>query len=377
MTSSSSLCRILAIVIFTSAGISAAASPLPVKGAYYPSWFADTFPASAIDTSLFTHILYAFLSPSNETYRFEISASTAALLSNFTSSLRRKTPRVKTLISIGGGSAGPTLYAQMASSVATRKAFIDSSISVARRFGFDGLDLDWEFPENPAQMDDFSQLLAEWRTAVNREARSTRRPPLLLTAAVYFASDFFLSDVYRAYPAASIARNLDFINAMCYDYHGSWDTSATGAHAAFFDPSCNVSSSYGLNSWVRAGVPRRKVIMGLPLYGKSWKLKDPNVNGVGAPAVGVGPGDVGILFYYQVVKFNRDNSAKVVFDRTTVSTYSYVGTTWIGYDDVKSTTTKIRLAKNMGLGGYFFWALSYDVNWQISIQASRSWSIGH
>ncbi|KAK4753881.1 hypothetical protein SAY87_001985 [Trapa incisa] len=196
-----------------------------------------------------------------------------------------------------------------------------------------------------------------------------RRPPLLLTAAVYFASDFFLSDVYRAYPAGSIARNLDFINAMCYDYHGSWNTSATGAHAAFYDPTSNVSSSYGLSSWVRAGVPRSKVIMELPLYGKTWKLKDPNINGVGAPAVGVGPGDVGILFYYQVVAFNRDNGAKVVFDRATVSSYSYAGTTWIGYDDVTSTTTtKIMLAKNMGLGGYFFWALSYDVDWQISIQ---------
>ncbi|KAK4765611.1 hypothetical protein SAY86_026701 [Trapa natans] len=116
---------------------------------------------SAIDTSLFTHIFYTFLSPSNETYRFEVSASTAALLSNFTSSPSRKTPRVKTLISIGGGEAGPSLYAQMASSAATREALIDSSIWVARRIGFDGLDLDWEFPENPAQMDDFSKLLAE------------------------------------------------------------------------------------------------------------------------------------------------------------------------------------------------------------------------
>ncbi|KAK4753882.1 hypothetical protein SAY87_001986 [Trapa incisa] len=161
LTRSSSTFLVLAIFMSFVSAERSAASPLPVKGAYYPSWFNHTFPASAIDTSLFTHIFYTFLSPSNEIYRFEVSASTAALLSNFTSSLSRKTPRVKTLISIGGGEAGPSLYAQMASSAATREALIDSSIWVARRIGFDGLDLDWEFPENPAQTDDFSKLLAE------------------------------------------------------------------------------------------------------------------------------------------------------------------------------------------------------------------------
>lgn len=369
-TLNSFVCLLLAILSFTTAGRTAAAPA--VKGAYWPSWFADTFPASAIETSLFTHIYFAFLSPSNETYKFEVSGSTATLLSNFTASLRLKTPRVKTLISIGGGGAGPDLYARMVSSRSTRKAFIDSSIAVARRFGFDGLDLDWEFPENPAQMDDFAVLLEEWRAAVNSEAWSTRRPPLLLTAAVYFAADFFLSGVYRAYPASSISRNLDWINAMCYDYHGSWDTSATGAPAAFFDPNSNISSSYGLGSWIRAGVPRKQIIMGLPLYGRTWKLKDTNVNGIGAPAVGLGPGDDGVLFYYQVVAFNKDNGAKVVHDKTTVSTYSYEGTSWIGYDDVTSTTTKIELAKALGLRGYFFWALSYDNNWQISTQGNSS-----
>ncbi|XP_031386647.1 uncharacterized protein LOC116200094 isoform X3 [Punica granatum] len=352
------------------------AAPVAVKGAYWPSWFADTLPPSAIETSLFTHIYFAFLSPSNETYKFEVSGSTAALLSNFTMSLSLKRPRVKTLISIGGGGDGPDLYSRMASSSSTRKAFIDSSIALARKFGFDGLDLDWEFPQNPGQMEDFGLLLKEWRAAVNHEARAARRPPLLLTAAVYFAADFFLDEVHRAYPARQISENLDWINAMCYDYHGSWDTSATGAQAAFFDPNSNISSSYGLGSWIRAGVPRKKIIMGLPLYGRTWELKDPNINGIGAAAVGLGPGDEGVLLYHQVVAFNKQNGAEVVYDKTTVSTYSYLGKSWIGYDDVTSTTAKIKLAQSLRLGGYFFWALSYDNNWTISTQASKAWPYG-
>ncbi|KAJ6435746.1 hypothetical protein OIU84_000878 [Salix udensis] len=161
-----------------------------------------------------------------------------------------------------------------------------------------------------------------------------------------------------------------------FDYRGSWDTSATGAHAALYDPNSNISTSYGLTSWVRAGVPGKMVVMGLPLYGRTWQLKDPKVNGIGAPATAVGPGDDGVLIFSEVEKFNRENGATVVYDAKTVSTYSHAGTSWIGYDDSRSTTVKLEFAQAHGLRGYFFWALSYDREWEISKQASRTWVTG-
>ncbi|KAB1211862.1 hypothetical protein CJ030_MR5G004829 [Morella rubra] len=66
-----------------------------VKAGYYPSWALDNFPPSTIDTSLFTHIIYAFLVPNNVTFKFDISNSNASILSNFTTTLHRKTPHVK------------------------------------------------------------------------------------------------------------------------------------------------------------------------------------------------------------------------------------------------------------------------------------------
>ena len=344
-----------------------ASPPAAIKAAYWPSW-SKTFPPSAIDTTLFTHILYAFLLPSNVTFKFEVSDSTASLLENFTGTLHRKNPPVKTLVSFGGGSSDPKLFARMVSNKGSRNIFIESAIEVARTYGFDGMDLDWEFPKNPEEMAALGQLFKEWRVAIKKEAKSTHRSPLLLTAAVYFSVDFQWDGNYRKYPVESIAKSLDWVNAMCFDYLGSWDTLATGAHAALYDPNSNISTSYGLTSWVRAGVPANKVVMGLPLYGRTWQLKDPTVNGIGAPATAVGPGDDGTLIFSEVEKFNRENGATVVYDAKTVSTYSHAGTSWIGYDDSQSTTVKLEFAQALGLRGYFFWALSYDREWEISKQ---------
>uniref|UniRef100_A0A6N2M1F7 GH18 domain-containing protein n=1 Tax=Salix viminalis TaxID=40686 RepID=A0A6N2M1F7_SALVM len=261
-----------------------------------------------------------------------VSDSTASLLRNFTGTLHRKNPPVKTLVSFGGGSSDPKLFARMASSKGSRNIFIDSAIEVARTYGFDGMDLDWEFPKNPEEMAGLGQLFKEWRVAIKNEAKSTHRSPLFLTAAVYFSVDFQWNGIYRKYPVESIAKSLDWVNAMCFDYRGSWDTSATGAHAALYDPNSNISTSYGLTSWVRAGVPGNMV-----------------VNGIGAPATAVGPGDDGVLIFSEVEKFNRENGAAVVYDAKTVSTYSHAGKSWIGYDDSQSTTVKLEFAQAHGL----------------------------
>lgn len=79
--------------------------------------------------------------------------------------------------------------------------------------------------------------------------------------------------------------------------------------------------------------------------------------------------DLMVYVYYleQVDEFNKKNNATVVYDIRSVSAYSYVDSSWVGYDDVKSTTTKVEFAQAIGLRGYFFWALSYDsADWQIS-----------
>ncbi|XP_074580124.1 LOW QUALITY PROTEIN: nod factor hydrolase protein 1-like [Curcuma longa] len=366
------------LLLFFSPSVIAYRTPDPsIRGGYWPTWTFSYSPPSSIDRSLFTHLFYAFVQVESSTFRLDVTADDDLMLRNFSASAhsgagrgRLRQQPVKALLSIGGGGSN-SAFSTLSASASARAAFIDSTIAVARRYDLDGLDLDWEFPQDAGAMANLATLLLEWRAAAEREAASTGRPRLLLTAAVYFASRFFLGDG-RSYPVSQMAAALDWVNLMCYDFRGSWDTSATGEHAAWYDPNSNISGSYGVDSWVAAGMPRRQVVLGMPLYGRTWKLRDAAENGVGAPAVGVGPGDDGVLVYSAVEDFNRNNSATVVHDRVMTAAYSYAGTSWIGYDDSWSAATKVRFARRRRLGGYFFWAIGYDDSRRSVTRAARS-----
>lgn len=345
-----------------------------IKAGYWPSYLSSSFPAAAIDFSYFTHVYYAFVQPEPDTYELNITQFDLEAIPAFVAAAHAHLPPAKAMLTVGGGSSNLTVFGGVAATESSRARFIGSAIAVARRFALDGLDLDWEFPKDEGQMAQFGMLFVEWRAAVEKEAAAYGRPKLLLSAAVYYASTVTMDGVTRSYPAETMGSYLDWINAMCFDYHGGWNTSETGAPAALYDPTSNISTSYGIESWIAAGVPTEKVVMGIPLYGRSWELKNPSDNGVGAPAVAVGPGNKGVMVYSGIVNFNMNNNAVVVYDAAIVSAYSYAGTSWIGYDDPRSVATKVGFAKARELGGYFFWALGYDdKTWSLSRSASSAW----
>lgn len=60
--------------------------------------------------------------------------------------LKKLKPGLKTYLAVGGWAAGGKVFSNMARFPGTRKAFIDSAIDVMTEYGFDGLDIDWEYP---------------------------------------------------------------------------------------------------------------------------------------------------------------------------------------------------------------------------------------
>ncbi|OIV99864.1 hypothetical protein TanjilG_26202 [Lupinus angustifolius] len=359
----------LVLTASTSVTASASASASAVKAIYWMD--QPLFPASSINTSLFTHVYYAFLAPNATTFKLYVSNSTNTTLTNFITTFRTRIPTVTTILSIGTSNA--TSFSLIFSNITTRATFINSTITVARAYGFDGVDLDWEFPQNSDDTNNLASLFQEWRVAITTNAAITGKPPLLLTAAVYFAVYFSISDTPWTYPVTSINHNVDWVNVMSYNFHGSWNND-TGSPSGLFNPTRNISVVDGLKSWIGAGVKPEKLVMGMPLYGMTWQLQDPNVNGIGAPVIGPGPGSNGAMAYFQVIDFNKQKNAKVIYDVDTMSVYSYSGSYWIGYDDPLTVTAKVGYAQALSLRGYFFWAAGYDTNdWKISTQASKAW----
>ncbi|KAI3862959.1 hypothetical protein MKX03_005342 [Papaver bracteatum] len=331
---------------------------MSIKGGYWPSWRTDP----QIMHPSYTHVFYAFSDFDSATYRVVITEEEK--VRRFISSVHNR--GVKALLSIGGDLAGPSIFSAMASNPNNRRNFIQSTIEVARSYGFDGLDLDWEFPTNKTDVDNLSLLLAEWRTAVDMEAGEGTK--LLITMAVFFTPDLtFLDQNPRMYPGGDIQGYVDFINVMTYDYYSASTVSSpdkTRAFAAVVNPA-NLprSTSEGLASWLLQGVSPEKLIIGLPLYARTWRLKNSNDNGIGAPANGVGPGDGGILAYHQVVDFLRNqNGAHDVYDEPTKSNYCYAETSWISYTGVRSVAAALTDAMEKQLGGFFHWSIGQDDN---------------
>lgn len=164
----------------------------------------------------------------------------------------------------------------------------------------------------------------------------------------------------QQYDIASINSNLDWVNLMCYDYHGSWE-SVTGELAALYDPARpNLNTDYGVSNWLSSGLQAHKLVMGLAFYGDSWVLASLNNTGVGAPASSTGPRTQ--FTYGEIAALNQQTGVTVVKDTTSVSMYSYNNNTlvWIGYDSPVTIPLKVKYAKKKNALGYFAWALHQD-----------------
>ncbi|CAL5400502.1 unnamed protein product [Camellia sinensis] len=365
MASKTLLCLLICPLLFLQLHFSSAQTV--VEASY---WFPESgFLASDIDSTLFTHLFCAFANLSSTTNQVIVSPSNNAPFSQFTSTVQLKNPSVKTLLSIGGGKSDRTAFASMASQSATRKTFIDSSTELARSYGFLGLDLDWEYPKSASEINNFGLLFNEWRSAVMAEATATGKPALLLTAAVNYAST--VNGVN--YPIQSIANSCDWVNLMAYDFYGPTRSNVTNPPAALFDPpSGSVSGSYGIKSWIQAGLSPEKMVFGMPFLGYAWTLVNADNHGFKAPSSGLVGSDEGAMGYKQIKAFITQNQATPVYNSSVVSDYCYSGTTWIGYDDIQSITAKVSYAKQQGLLGYFSWHVGVDNNWALSQQVQTN-----
>ncbi|XP_076044156.1 chitinase-3-like protein 1 [Oratosquilla oratoria] len=344
---------------------------------YYGSWAVwrpglGNFDVEDIDPFLCTHVIFGFAGLSNHTWEIEVLDPWNELCDDggrcafdrFTA-LKQKNHRLKTILAVGGWNEGSEDYSVMVADPAKRKTFVKSSVKLVLEHNFDGLDVDWEYPNArggvPADKENFVFLLDELRVELDRHN-------LLMTAALPAGRP----TIDAGYDIDGLIRNLDFFHIMAYDYHGAWENTThhnaplKGYHAdegnmTYF----NVK--YTAHYWVELGVPKEKMVLGMATYGRCYTLEDYSDHGMLAPAIGAGekgpytriPGTLG---YNEICEMHMNQKWETFHDPDMCEPYTiYSGNNiWCGYDDPDSIYLKSRFAKNMGYAGLMVWTIDTD-----------------
>ncbi|AFZ23388.1 chitinase [Cylindrospermum stagnale PCC 7417] len=378
---------------------------------YYENWaqYSRGFFPRDIDPSLFTHINFAFgffgfrsRSLTNPqppyltgNYKIEpVEWNDQTQLYPELQALKQSNPELKTLLSIGGwsfndpanadiGAISLHLFSEMVSSSDKRQEFISSAIDYAHQYGFDGIDLDWEYPGDLTRggtEEDFANfvtLLQEFRQAINSDSR---QPKLLLTIAAAAIVPSGVSAQWHSNPQsyfewlAECTNHLDWVNIMAYDYHGAFDVPAITAVQAPLrqdsNPDTNFSVKNTVENYLNGGVPSEKIVLGLPTYGRTFHVTVPltqSDNGPGKPFNGGGTAgpktqESGFLAYFEIKDNISSGSLIREWHEPTLTPYAYNSSTgdWVSYDDEESIEHKTNYLIEKDLAGAMIWAIGLD-----------------
>lgn len=361
---------------------------------YFSSWsiYGRAFYVTDIAAHMLTHINYAFvnISPAGECVLGDEWADTQfpypgekegdGLLGNFhqLQVLKQTHPHLQTLISVGGWTWSGR-FSDVALTNESRQQFARSCVDFMLKYGFDGIDLDWEYPaggghpanlERPEDPANFILLLAEVRRQLDEQGTRDGGHYLLTIAAP--AGENQITPVVWE----QVQQHLDWINVMAYDFAGSWSR-VTDFNAPLYDvPGAPEGTGRSVDSsihrYLTAGVPADKLVLGVPFYGRGWKEVGAENNGLYQPfgAVPNGTWGEGVFEFQDIEKFWSTVMQRYWHDNAQVP-WLYFDKTgiMISYDDPESLQMKTDYIREHDLGGVMFWELSADSRQHTLLQA--------
>ncbi|KAI8606471.1 glycoside hydrolase, partial [Dissophora ornata] len=362
-----------------------------VNIAYFPGWtqfrgqgrsncHQRPYLPSSIPWSSLDYVMFAFVyfdhdgklypaDPSDESLYFDIN--------------KLKMPtRTRVMISIGGWSFThpdskrddtQNRFENMIRSRSARKAFIDGCIEFCRFYGFDGVDIDYEYPAY-RDREFVTALFKEMRQAFDDEGSGF----VLSLAGASFREGI------QGFELDKVSQYTDFIMIMTYDLYGSYDSShVVNIHTALVQTPTEAHSGHSVQGAVELyldqGVPHKKIVLGLALYGKTFVLADTSETHPGKAKFSAG-GDPtscietrGDIAYNEIANLihsphqeSRGQDSQPIrpqWDPDSRAFYFVYGdrrNNWVGYDDRPSLDLKLQLVTELDLAGVMWWSLDQD-----------------
>lgn len=226
---------------------------------------------------------------------------------------------------------------------------------------FDGIDIDWEYPNecgltcDASGFNGYSDLMQALRNRFGNDK--------LVTAAIGAGEAKLNAANY-----GGAAQYVDFYMLMTYDFFGAFDADGpTAPHSPLHSydgiPIAGFYSDNGVQVLLSKGVPANKVLLGIGFYGRGWTGVTESAPGGAATGPAPGTYEQGIDDY-KVLKASCPSSGTIAG-----TAYAYCGNNWWSYDTPSTINGKMNYLKQQGLGGAFFWELSGDTSDGELIQA--------
>ncbi|KAG6187812.1 hypothetical protein E4U27_007679 [Claviceps purpurea] len=340
---------------------------------YYEAWNArstchKTSPKD-LPLAALTHLNYAFAYLDPTSFKITtMDAATPISLFDDLSDLKTTNPDLKIFVSIGGWTFSDNdtytqpIFGNIARSSANRQLFADGLVSFLSYYGFDGVDLDWEYPGAPDRggkkedTKNYVELVKTLRATFDKTGRSLG---ITFTAP---SSYWYL----KWFDLPGMMKYCDWVNLMSYDLHGTWDsTNPIGAIAQGHTNLTEIKLAAEL-FW-RVKIPAHKVALGFGFYGRAFTLSDPSCTTPGCPfSGGAKPGvctkTSGYLAYYEVQEILKKNPGiSIMHDKqAAVKYFTFDKNQWISYDDKDTFKQKVEWANSVGFSGSLIWASDLD-----------------
>lgn len=315
---------------------------------YYTYW-RNEYRADKIPYNKLNFISHAFISPQSDGSLWVPEAYIEPdLIAN------AHAAGVKVLASIGGAS-GSENFPDIASDPVLRSTFADNIESFLRTHGYDGVDIDWEFPQNATDKATQNLLIETIRHKFNSSPQPA--PSWLISMAVTSENWYGQWNDYH-----TLNEYVDFYNLMTYDFHGSW-SDHSGHNSPIYrgndpypDTEQNIETALNYTMSISPTIPLDKINVGIPFYGRSFTTTE-NLYDSCAGRCST------IDYDYNEIVPLINNGWTEHWDRASQVPYllNDTGVGMLTYDNPRSVQLKVTYAlKEVNVGGIFVWELGAD-----------------